>query len=119
MTKLPSNLKYFLVIGVSISVAGCATGVKRGIVAMKINETEAHVGIGSEEVSPGDHVELYRNVCTGGGGKKSDGAEPRKCTKKSIGHGTVKEVLSGDYSVVEFPPGTEFSEGYTVEKHAH
>lgn len=118
--KQSYRIQFTLFMGLlSLALSGCATGVKRGIVAMKISDTEAHVGIGASEVKVGDHVELYSNVCTGGGGKRSDGAEPRKCTKEARGHGKVKEILSRDYSVVEFPSGTTFSEGDTIEQHAH
>jgi hypothetical protein len=37
----------------------------------------------------------------------------------SIGEGEVTQVLGKDYSVVKFPSGTRFSEGDTLEKHAH
>ncbi len=100
----------------SISLlAGCATTMHRGIVAMKINENEAHVGIGSNEVAVGDHVELYRNECESTGEKPSR----RACKKVLYGHGEVKEILNADYSVVKFPEGIKFSEGDTIERHIH
>jgi hypothetical protein len=102
-----------------ILLSGCASGVKRGVVAMKISSTEAHVGVGRDELRVGDHVELYRNACTGTpGGKVADGGS-RSCRKESAGHGEVTQILSDDYSVVQFPPGTKFSEGDMVEKHGH
>lgn len=112
---------------VSLAAVGCAgSGVKRGVVAMKISDTEAHVGMGSDELNVGDHVELYHNICTGGGGgaraiREGSGGpgSPRTCTKKEVGHGEVTQVLSKDYSIVKFPAGTDFSEGSIIEKHAH
>lgn len=107
-----------IVIGASIlTLSACSTGVKRGSVVMKVSDEEAHVGIGKNEVKPGDHLQLYNNVCTGGGGK--DRAGDRICRKVSQGHGEVVEVLNDDYSVVKFPPGTKFTEGDTLEKHGH
>ncbi len=99
-------------------ISGCASGTKRGSVVMKINDGEAHVGMGEGEVSAGDHVELYRNVCTGTAGRKGDGGD-RTCKKEGVGHGEITQVLNKDYSVVKFPSGTQFSEGDTLEKHAH
>jgi hypothetical protein len=98
-------------------MAGCASAAHRGVVAMKLSDTKAHVGIGSPEVAVGDHVELYRNQChTVGPGRD----EPSlRCVKKEIGHGVVTQVLSPDYSEVSFDPGVEFHEGDTVEKHMH
>ncbi len=103
-----------LILG-SLIFVGCASGVKRGVVAMKLNDKEAHVGVGSKEVSVGDHVELYRNICTGTGGK----VDNRTCSKKSFGHGEITNILNDDYAVVKFPDGTDFAEGDTIEKHSH
>jgi hypothetical protein len=84
---------------------------------MKLNDTKAHVGIGSSEVAVGDHVELYRNQCKNDAPGRNEGSV--NCTKKEIGHGVVTQVLSTDYSEVTFDPGVEFHEGDTIEKHAH
>ena len=111
---------YFIsMASIVLLVGGCASQVHRGVVAMKISDTEAHVGVGPGEVSPGDHVELYHNICTGGGGAAKEGGSERKCRKESLGHGEVTQTLNPDYSVVKFPAGTKFSEGDTIEKHAH
>lgn len=106
--------KIFIIPLLAVIFSGCATGVKRGVVAMKVNSDEAHVGIGSREVSVGDHVELYRNIC-----KATHATGPQGCQKKSFGHGEVTELLNEDYAVVKFPAGTDFKEGDTIEKHAH
>ena len=91
---------------------------------MKVTETEAHVGLGADEVSEGDHVELFKNICTdaiaaGGGGRSAGGADRRSCRKELIGHGTVAKVLGADYSLVKFPDGTRFEEGDIIERHSH
>jgi len=108
-----------IVMGVFIfTLSACSTGVKRGSVVMKINDDEAHVGIGKNEVAPGDHLQLFNNVCTGGGGGKERTGD-RVCRKVPHGHGEVVQVINDDYSIVKFPPGTKFAEGDTLEKHAH
>ena len=84
---------------------------------MKMNENKAHVGIGSKEVSVGDHVELYRSQCKNDAPGNKSGSVG--CVKKGLGHGIVTSVLSTDYSEVAFDKGVEFREGDTVEKHAH
>lgn len=81
---------------------------------MKLSGNEAHVGIGSKEVTVGDHVELYRNQCQGGGERSAS-----RCKKISLGHGEVTEILNEDYTVVRFSEGTQFSEGDMIEKHRH
>lgn len=87
---------------------------------MKVGENEAHVGMGKIDVSVGDHVELYRNVCTGSASSgREGGGGDRTCRKEPTGHGEVTQVLNEDYSVVKFPSGTKFAEGDTLEKHAH
>lgn len=102
-----------------LALAGCATGgVNRGHVVMKTSDEVAHVALAANEVKVGDHVELYHNECTGGGGGKN-GLGPRSCKKVETGHGEVTEVLNEDYVAVKFPQGTKFAEGDTIEKHAH
>jgi hypothetical protein len=112
-----SSFKVIFLASFLVAVSGCATGVKRGVVAMKISDSQAHVGIGGSEVSVGDHVELYRNACTGTGPGRS--GDIRVCKKQSSGHGEITEILNQDYSVVQFPKGTSFTEGDMIEKHSH
>lgn len=98
-------------------LSSCASGVRRGSVVMRTGDDRAHVGMGGKEVSVGDHLVLYKNVCTGVPG--SLGAGDRSCQKKEGGHGEVTKILSADYSEVKFPAGTQFAEGDTLEKHSH
>lgn len=103
-------------------VAGCTTTAHHsGTVAMKITDTEAHVGLGSAQVSEGDAVELFRNICTnptspGQEGRVATSVTRRTCVRERGGRGTIAEVLGKDYSVAKFPAGTKFSEGDMVEK---
>lgn len=104
-----------LIIGTTILLlAGCASGPHRGVVAMKIDDTTAHVGLTRGEVKEGDHVELYGNSC--GIHLKGEG---RNCTKVNKGHGTVTQILNNDYVTVKFENGVKFAEGDFVEKHSH
>ena len=111
---------------VAMAAVGCittATSHHRGTVAMKMTDTEAHVGLGIDEVNEGDDVELFKNICTdsagGSGDRMKGGTTLRSCRKEKAGHGTVAKVLGADYSIVKFPEGTKFSEGDVVEKHIH
>ena len=110
-------VKSMVVFGVCTSLMACSTsGIKRGSVVMKMGET-AHVSMGKADVSAGDHIQLYQNVCTPAG--KAGAGSDRSCRKEEKGHGEITQVLNDDYSVVQFPEGTKFSEGDTVEKHPH
>lgn len=99
--------------------SSCASKVKRGVVAMKISDTQAHVGIGGDELRVGDHVELYRNICKAAGRTQGIDSGPGACIKEARGHGEVLQTLSPDYSLVQFPSGTLFAEGDMIEIHAH
>lgn len=110
--------KLALALGSVALLAGCATSLHRGVVAMKVDDSTAHVGLNRGEATTGDHVVLYGNSCTGGGGGKGDGGG-RTCTKKEKGHGTVTEVLSDNYVAVKFAAGVKFEEGDFIEKHSH
>ncbi len=94
--------------------SSCGHKVMRGTVAMKTSDTEAHVCIGKGEVSVGDRVTLFRNVCVGKGGglRNSDTAA---CEKREVGMGSIREILNEHYSVVKFDPGVPFEEGSFVE----
>ena len=99
-------------------LGACASKVHRGVVAMKMDDSVAHVGIRSSEVSIGDHVELYASRCSAGSIKAgTKGWEP--CQKISKGHGVVTEILNEDYAAVKFENGVAFKEGDFVEKHSH
>ena len=93
-------------------LASCASKVHRGVVAMKIDESVAHVGLKNSEVSEGDHVELFTNQCR-------NVKDVQNCQKVSKGHGVVTKVISDDYVTVKFNDGVSFKEGDTVEKHSH
>lgn len=92
---------------------GCASTYHRGVVAMKVDNRTAHIGINRSEVSVGDHVELYANRCT----RIKD--SPGECQKVGKGHGTIKEILGDNYVSVNFDEGVVFEEGDFIEKHTH
>lgn len=84
----------------------------RGSVAMKISPIEGHVCLGEGEVTKGERVTIYRNVCSTppGAAKPTE----RRCQKVAVGHGVVSEILNAHYSVVRLSDG-ELDEGDTVE----
>lgn len=106
--------RIFLILPLLLLVA-CASNQKvhRGVVAMKIDESTAHVGLNQDEVALNDHVELYSNKCTRSVTKEVS------CQKVEKGHGTVSSVINKDYVVVKFSDGVSFQEGDVVEKHEH
>ena len=111
------NKKIVLAILLPLVLGACASKVHRGVVAMKIDDSTAHVGIQSSEVSVGDHVELYGNKCLRIGKLANElGGE---CSKVSKGHGVVTRVLNQDYTAVKFDAGVTFQEGDFIEKHSH
>jgi hypothetical protein len=114
MRKETAMKSLLVVTAFSLAVVGCAPSVHRGSVAMKINDTEAHVCMDKGEASPGDKVAIYRNDCprplssrypTGGG-----------CKKVHVGGGVVTRNLNEHYSEVRVNPGVQFEEGMFVEK---
>lgn len=65
--------------------------------------------LGNNEVAVNDRVRLYKNEC-----QQLD--RRAVCKKVTVAEGTVTQLLDEHYSVVTFPAGTPFEEGYTVEK---
>jgi len=88
---------------------GCGHAAMRGHVVMKVDPTTAHVCLGKGEVAVNDPVRLYKNICEASGKRAA-------CRKEAVGDGKVTELLDDHYSVVTFPAGTPFEEGFTVEK---
>ncbi len=111
------NMRTIVVVTASILVGGCATGVERGVIAMKISEQEAHIDLGSNQVAVGDSLRVFRSDCPPGFvGTKSQRLMAPGCEKRFVGTGTVTELLSKDYSIAVFSTGTSLMEGDTVEK---
>ena len=106
--------KAIIVVSGALILSSCASKVHRGVVAMKMDESTAHVGIKDNEVKVGDHVELYGNKCT-----FNRVAQDQSCVRVSKGHGIITQILNADYSTVKFDSGVVFQEGDTIEKHSH
>lgn len=98
----------------ALILSSCASKLHRGVIAMKIDENSAHVGLNKNEVSVGDHVELYGNKCT-----KMLKTSDQTCEKVSKGHGVITQILNENYASVKFETGVVFQEGDFVEKHSH
>jgi hypothetical protein len=90
----------------AFTLSACAPAHSRGVVAMKISDTEAHVCVGEEEVHAGSEIEVLRNVCRR--------EKPYACELKLIGIGRITELLNDHYSVATFPAGLSFQEGDLV-----
>jgi hypothetical protein len=99
-------------------LSSCATNVHRGVVAMKISDTQAHVCLGNEEVNVGDSVTLFRNVCHASpdATPKTPAQTKNHCEKTFIAEGKVVELLNKHYSVASFPTGIDVREGDVVER---
>jgi len=103
------KIKWMIVMTVGLLATGCTT-VHRGVVAMKISETQAHVCLSKGEVGVGESVKLYRNICA-----HASKSVLSRCEKRLIGTGTVSEILNEHYSVVAMERGADFKEGDFVE----
>jgi hypothetical protein len=106
-----------LTAAVLATATGCAHGVMRGSVVMKASDDEAHVCLGDKEVTAGDRVALFKNICTAGrtgglGGRGPSGP----CEKVKLGNGTVEHTLNEHYSLVKVDKGVTFEVGAIVEK---
>jgi hypothetical protein len=86
-----------------LSISGCSQTIRRGVIVMKIDDTEAHVGLGAGEVKVGDELTLYRYHCH------------KACWKREIGSGTVTQVLNDSYSIARFRHRINLREGDIVE----
>lgn len=107
--------KMMVMIGIAVFVSSCANKLHRGVVAMKINDSTAHVGLAKNEVTVGDHVELYGNKCN-----RNTKIDPEQaCQKISKGHGLVSGYINDNYVAVTFDKGVTFEEGDFIEKHSH
>lgn len=106
--------KAIVLVSGALILSSCASKVHRGVVAMKMDESTAHVGIKNNEVNVGDHVELYGNKCA-----RNKASDDQSCVRVSKGHGTITQILSADYSTVKFENGVTFQEGDFIEKHSH
>lgn len=104
-----SNPIRCLVVGsITVVAVGCAAVERRGVVVMKVDDTEAHVGLGANEVSVGDRLTLFRYFC--------DAPKRTTCEKRRIGSGQVTQVLNDSYSVARFRPSINLREGDIVER---
>ena len=105
------KLKVFLAI---IAVGGCsAAHSARGVVAMKITDTEARVYVREIDVDVGDKMTVFRNECTKSSSSSKAGLH---CKLVQVGEGTISENLNEHYSVLRFDTPTDYREGDLLEK---
>jgi hypothetical protein len=102
------------------TLGACATGHSNmsGSVVMKVSETEAHVCLLDSDAPVGTRVQLYRHECKlqYAPGTPSTMRTPYVCEKQAVAVGTISQKLGGHYVMVTFPQGTQYAEGYTIEK---
>ncbi len=108
-----SKTKTLLICIGGFFITGCGHSLMRGSVVMKVSDTQAQVCLGNNEVKVGDHLQLYKNICSSDGGRA---LEAQSCKKIEGGRGEVTRLLNEHYSVVSFPKGTVFAEGDIIEK---
>lgn len=99
--------KYLLVLG-GLLLFGCTSVSTRGVVAMKISDTEAHVCVGKNEVQEGAKARIYHNECTRIG-------KNYNCRKILVGDGTLTQKLNEHYSLMKLHGASTFKEGDVVE----
>jgi hypothetical protein len=117
---MPAIPRPFVVLAFVI-VGACATGhsAMNGSVIMKVSETEAHVCLLDSDAPIGTRVQLYRHDCKSQyakPGTPSSARTPYVCEKQAVGVGTISQKIGGHYVVVTFPAGTQYEEGYTIER---
>lgn len=106
--RTESKRVWLLGVGACVWVAlGCSGATRRGVVVMKVSETEAHVGFGAGEVKPGDRLTLLRHVCTG--------PKSVNCEMRPVGRGVVVRVINDTYSVARFEAPNGLTERDRVE----
>lgn len=106
------KIQRIIFVGAAMVLMGCAHGLMRGSVAMKVSDSEAHVCLGDQDVKVGEKVVAYKNQCTKGVGR---GDASGFCKKLKLGEGTVSKLLNEHYSLVQFETGVAFDEGTIVE----
>jgi hypothetical protein len=106
MTRISRS---FVVLVLATLGACAGPRTESGSVVMKVSETEAHVRLTDRDIPVGTRVQLYSHTCVSQAGKRYE------CDKRLVAVGTVAQQMGGDYAVVQFPQGTRYEEGYTVE----
>ena len=108
-------MKWLVAVLFLLELTGCVMArPKRGNVAMKISEKEAHICLGSKDLKPGDKIEFLFNDCTQNGEKT-----PRVaglCELVPLGRGVVIKTINSHYSAVKTDGSFSFSEGTLVQK---
>ena len=109
------NSKIGIMIVSGIFVGSAYAAVVRAPVAMKINDPEAHICVGKEEVKVGDKFTAYKNECTPGKGKVAVESGTELCKKVKLGDAKIEKLLNEHYALLKFEPGVKFDERSFVE----
>ena len=100
----------------AITIGGCAPTVKRGVVAMKIDEQRVHVTLGKDDVSVGDQVTFYQNVCQPQIGPSKPANPSRRCEQEVAGKGNVVLFFGDKLSDIDVSHRATISEGHEIER---
>lgn len=107
-----------LIMGVVFAaLIGCSTQTKQGQVAMKIDDTVAHVSFSPGELKAGDLIKIERNECSQVVDRNSSRARTKTdCRIVVVGRGTLTEVLNDHYGVAKLDRAVTFKEGDKVSR---
>lgn len=99
------------------STVGCSTQTRPSEVAMKIDDTVAHVSFQPGELKVGDRLKIDREECTSAREKQSSRVRIKtSCHTQTIGTGTLTEILNDHYGVARMDKPVVFKEGDKVLK---
>ena len=107
-----------LIMGVVFAaLIGCSTQTKQGQVAMKIDDTVAHVSFSPGELKAGDLIKIERSEFSQVVDRNSSRARTKTdCRIVVIGRGTLTEVLNDHYGVAKLDRAVTFKEGDKVSR---
>ena len=107
-----------LIVGaIFVALTGCSTQARQGQVAMKIDDTVAHVSFSPGELRAGDSIKIERNECTSTIDRNFSRARSKTdCRLVIIGRGSLTEVLNDHYGVAKLDRPVVFKEGDKVSK---
>ncbi len=113
---MKKKLSVFVVWGLAFELVGCGHihGVQGPVTKSEIPEG-IQVGIGSQEVKPGDKVAIRKSVCKSvfKGGRVG---RLNECHYEKIGEALVLKVLDHDSAVVKPDDGVKIEGDMMVEK---
>ncbi|MFS4460249.1 hypothetical protein [Bdellovibrio sp. HCB2-146] len=89
------------------AVSGFCIGKKtvQGDITMKVAPNIAQINLGTQHVTAGQRLNIYRQEC-----------RFAVCNKELVGGGRVSRVFDKKYSEITLDPGVYFDVGYVIER---